>query len=162
MSHHALTMSVRRRIVSVVAVAGVFGIGALGGTAWASLGPGSGHGSTEPMRTVTLSATAGTPSTLLYPGGTGDVSLEVNNPNPFAVTLVGVTGTGTITPDAAHSSCTTTGVTFKNQTGLSTTIPGGVGDYRIDLPRAASMSASSSNGCQGATFSVPVAITVQR
>ena len=40
------------------------------------------------MLTVTVAATAGTPSTPLYPGGTGDVTLRVTNPNAYAVTLV--------------------------------------------------------------------------
>ena len=110
---HAPSMSTRRRLIAVLAVVGVladrgcrvgvlhvFGIGD------------AAHASTGTMSTVTLSATAGSPSTPLYPGGTGDVSLEVNNPNAYAVTLVSVTGNGTITADAGHSGCTTTGVTF--------------------------------------------------
>jgi len=114
------------------------------------------------MSTVTLNAVAGNPSTPLYPGGTGDVSLEVNNPNAYAVTLVSVAGNGTITPDAGHSSCTTTGVTFTNQSGLSTIIPASASGYQIRLPGAVSMGSSSSSGCQRATFSIPVTITVDK
>ena len=76
-------MSIRRRLVSVLTVVGVL---AAGGTAYAyftSSGSGSGHATTGTMSTVTLSATAGSPSTPLYPGGSGDVSLEVNNPNTY-------------------------------------------------------------------------------
>jgi hypothetical protein len=155
-------MSRRRGLVSVLVVVGVL---AVGGAAWAyftSHGSGSGHVSTGTMSTVTLNAAAGTPSTPLYPGGTGDVSLEVNNPNTFAVTLVSVAGSGTITADAGHSSCTTTGVTFTNQTGLSTTIPASASGYQIHLPGAVSMGSSSLSGCQGATFSIPVTITVDK
>ena len=154
-------MSSRRRLITILAVVGIL---AVGGAAWAyftSHGSGSGHGSTGTMSTVTLNATAGTPSTPLYPGGSGDVSLEVNNPNAYAVTLVSVTGSGTITP-IADPSCTTTGVTFTNQTGLSTTIPPSTSGYQIPLPGAVSMNSSSSNGCQGATFSIPVTITVEK
>ena len=121
---HTRSLSTRRRLVAVLAAVGVL---AVGGAAWAyftSSGSGSAHASTGTMSTVTLNAAAGTPSTPLYPGRTGDVSLEVNNPNAYAVTLVSVAGNGTITPDAGHSGCTTTGVTFTNQTGLTTTIPG--------------------------------------
>ena len=74
-------MSIRRRLVSVLTVVGVL---AVGGTAYAyftSSGSGSGHATTGTMSTVTLSATAGSPSPPLDPGGSGDVSLEVNNPN---------------------------------------------------------------------------------
>jgi hypothetical protein len=156
-------MSTRRRLVSVLAVVGVL---AVGGAAWAyftSHGSGTGHGSTGSMSTVTLSATAGSPSTSLYPGGTGDVSLEVNNPNAYAVTLVSVSGNGAITPDSGHlAGCTTTGVTFSNQSGLSTTIPASATNYPVHLSGAVSMSTSSSNGCQGATFTIPVTITVEK
>jgi hypothetical protein len=154
-------MSMKRRLVTLIAVMGVL---ALGGVAWAHFtasGSGSGQATAGTIDTVTLSASAGTPSTPLYPGGTGDVSLEVNNPNHYAVTLVSVTSDGTITPDANHSSCTTTGVTFTNQNGLSTIIPASASNYRIDLAGAVSMGSSSSSGCQGATFSIPVTITVE-
>jgi hypothetical protein len=150
------------RLIAALTVVGVL---ALGGVAWAyftSSGTGSGHGSTGTMSTVALSATAGTASTPLYPGGTGDVSLEVNNPNSYAVTLVSVSGDGTITPDAGHSACTTTGVTFSYQSGLSTTIPASTTNFPVHLSGAVSMSTSSSNGCQGATFSIPVTITVHK
>jgi hypothetical protein len=157
-------MSTRRRLIAVLAVVGVL---AVGGAAWAyftSHGSGSGHASTGTMSTVTLSATAGSASTPLYPGGTGDVSLEVNNPNSYAVTLVGVALKvgGSITPDAGHSACTTTGVSFTHQTGLSIPIPAGATNYQIHLSGAASMGSSSLSGCQGATFSIPVTITVEK
>jgi hypothetical protein len=160
----APSLSTRRRVIAVLAVVGVL---AVGGASWAyftSHGSGSGHGSTGTMSTVTLSATAGSASTPLYPGGTGDVSLEVNNPNSYAVTLVSVAlkAGGSITPDAGHSGCTTTGVTFTNQSGLSTTIPAGVTNHQVHLSGAVSMGPSSLSGCQGATFSIPVTITVEK
>ena len=86
----------------------------------------------------------------------------MNNPNSYAVTLVSVASNGTVTHDAGHPSCMTTGVTFTNQTGLSTTIPAGVTSYQIHLPGAVSMGSSSSSGCQGATFSIPTTITVEK
>ena len=78
------------------------------------------------------------------------------------MTLVSVSGNGTITPDSGHSACTTTGVTFTSQTGLATTIPASATNDQIDLNGAVSMNTSSSNGCQGATFSIPVTITVDK
>jgi hypothetical protein len=71
-----------------------------------------------------------------------------------------VTGSGTITADAAHPGCTTTGVTFADQAGLNTAIAGS-GTTLVHLPGAAAMSTASSNGCQGATFSIPVSISVR-
>jgi predicted ribosomally synthesized peptide with SipW-like signal peptide len=148
-------------IMSVVGL--VVGLGA--GAAYAyftSSGHGTGSASAGTMQTVMIAAVTATPGTALLPGGTGDVTLKVTNPNSYATTLVSVSGTGgTITADSGHPGCTTTGVTFTNQTGLSITIPAGT-TTTVDLPGAAAMSAASSAGCQGATFSIPVTIAVHK
>jgi hypothetical protein len=132
------------------------------GTAFAyftTSGAGAASASTGTMLTVTLAATAGTPSTPLYPGGTGDVTLRVTNPNGYVVTLVSVAGTGgTIT---ASNGCSPTGVTFTDQAGLNIPIAAS-GTTQVDLPGAAAMDATSANACQGATFSIPVTITVRK
>jgi predicted ribosomally synthesized peptide with SipW-like signal peptide len=156
-------MRFRSFFLIMSAVGLVVGLGA--GAAYAyftSTGHGTGSASAGTMQTVTIAAVTVPPGTALVPGGTGDVTLKVTNPNGYAVTLVSVTGTGaTITPDSGHPGCTTTGVTFTNQTGLSTTIPAS-STATIDLPGAATMSVASSAGCQGATFSIPVTITVHK
>jgi hypothetical protein len=72
--------------------------------------------------------------------------------------VTAVTGNGTITPDGGHSGCTTTGVTFTDQTGLTIDISAN-SDATTTLTGAASMSNSSLNACQGATFTVPVSLT---
>jgi len=155
----------RRRLSLLVAPVVCVAVGSVAGGAYGyftSTGKTTGSASTGTMQTVTVSAATVTPSTPLLPGGSGDVTLKVTNPNSFAVTLISVTGTGgTITADSGHSGCTITGVTFASQTGLSTTIPA-ASTTTVDLPGAASMSTTSSAGCQGATFSIPVTIAVQK
>jgi hypothetical protein len=99
---------------------------------------------------------------LLPAGPAADVTIKVNNPNSFAVTITNVAGNGPITPDTGHPSCTTTGVTFTNQTGLSDTVPANSTNDSIDLAGTASMSANSLSGCQGATFTIPLTVTVQK
>jgi len=152
-----------RRVLAAALAAAVLGMAA--GAAYAyftATGSGAGSASAGTLQTVTISATAGSPTTPLLPGETGDVVLEVSNPNAFAVTLVSVTGSGTITVDGAHSGCNPSAVTFTSQTGLSISIPASSTDYQVDLPGAASMSAAAANACQGATFSIPVTITVEK
>ncbi len=140
-------------------------VGLASGAAYAyftASGTGTGSASVGAVQTVTISSATVSPSTPLVPGGSGDVTLEVTNPDGAAVTLVSVVGTGgTVTADSGHPGCTTTGVTFTSQTGLSAVIQPGT-TAPIDLPGAASMSTASSPGCQGATFSIPVTITVQQ
>jgi hypothetical protein len=69
-----------------------------------------------------------------------------------------VTGNGTITPDSGHSGCTTTGVTFTDQTGLTLDVAASTAT-QFTLNGAASMSNASLNACQGATFTIPVTLT---
>jgi hypothetical protein len=126
-----------------------------------SSGAGTGSASTGTMQTATLAATTDSPNTPLLPGGAADVTLKVTNPNSFAVTLVSVTGTGTITADGGHTGCTTTGVAFTDQAGLTISIPAS-GTTSVHLAGAAAMSAASSSGCQGATFTIPVTIAVHK
>jgi hypothetical protein len=155
-------MRYRSYLLIMSAVGLIIGLGS--GVAYAYFtgsGKGTGSASIGTMQPVTLVSATVAPSTLL-PGGTGDVTLKVKNQNSFAVTLVSVTGTGvTITADTGHPGCTTTGVTFTNQTSLNTSIPAST-TATIDLPGAAFMSTASSAGCQGATFSIPVTITVHK
>ena len=149
----------------LVAATAALALGIGGGGAFAyftSHGSGTGAATTGTLGAVTIESATTSPTTVLVPGGTGDVVLDIENTNSYAVTLVSVTGTGgTINADAGHASCTTTGVTFTDQTGLSTTLPGSNQTTVVHLSGAASMSAASSNGCQGATFSIPVTITVK-
>jgi hypothetical protein len=156
---------VRRRTVLLMLPGAALAVGLAAGAAYAyfaSTGRGPGSASIGTMQTVTLVSATGTTTTPLLPGGSGDAIVKVTNPNAFAVTLVSVAGTGgTITADSGHSTCTTTGVTFTSQTGLSTAIAAGT-TVTVDLPAAVAMSTASSAGCQGATFSIPVTITVQR
>ena len=133
--------------------------------AWTSNGSGSAYtkaGSASPLTTVDVSAST---TATLYPSQSGDVVVRVKNPNPYAVRVTGVALNGAnsdITADSGHASCTTTGVSFTNQTGLSLDVPaksGGVdGEAQATLTNAASMSNASVNGCQGATFTIPVTL----
>jgi hypothetical protein len=155
-THHRL------RTLIVLSAAGLI-TGLSAGAAYAYFTtPGNGIGSAAvgSMQAVTIAATTATPGNPLLPGGSGDVTLEVTNPNPFPVTLLSVTSSGTITADASHPGCTTTGVTF-SQTTVNKAIPAS-STTTIDLKGAAAMDTTSSDGCQGAAFSIPVTITVQK
>jgi hypothetical protein len=150
-------MRFRKSLVAAAAVPVSLGAG-VAFAYFTSTGSGTAAASTAAMQAVTVAAATGTPSNPLYPGGTGDVVLKVTNPNSYAVTLVRVAGSGTIT---AGNGCSPTGVTFTDQTGLSIPIAASA-TTQVDLPSAAAMQATSASTCQGATFSIPVTITVQK
>jgi len=152
-----------RRIVGILAAVSVACGAGMVYAAWTTNGTGDAcakAGTAAAISTVDVSAST---TATLYPGVSGDVLIKLRNPNPYPVTVTAVTGNGTITPDAGHSGCTTTGVTFTNQTGLTLNVPaksGGVdGELQTSLTNAASMSNASLNACQGAVFTIPVTLS---
>jgi len=108
--------------------------------------------------TVEATVAGDTPNSLLQPGGTADVLLRVHNSNTVSAHVVAVALNGTITATGGIGSCTNPGVSFTNQTGLSISVAAGT-TVVVDLPAAASMSTSAPSGCQGASFSIPVALS---
>ena len=154
---------VSRKLAVVTAMVAFAAVG-LVYAAWTTNGTGSAYskaGTAQALSTVDVSAST---TATLYPGGpAGDVTIRVSNPNTYPVTVTGVTDAGSITADAGHASCTTTGVSFTNQTGLSIAVPAKSGstngEAQATLAGAASMSNASVNGCQGATFTIPVTLS---
>lgn len=122
-------------------------------------GQGSGESGSGTMQPVTVSALVGgdVPSTTLRPGGTADVILRVSNPNSYAVTIVSVAGNGPMSASGGQGTCTTSGVTFAGASGLAVSVAASA-TVLVRLAGAASMDAASPNGCQRATFSIPVAV----
>lgn len=142
-----------------VAVAVLLGTG-LASAAWLSSGGGTatarGDGALPPT-TTTVAGSAITTG-LLYPGGSGNVRITVNNPNLYPVTVTAIASNGSPTASGGSGSCTATGVS------LTTASPGirvpAQGTLTFDLSNAATMSNASDNGCQNATFTVPVTVSV--
>lgn len=155
-----------KRIGKILVAALVFAAVAAGaGVAsayWSASGTGSGVASTGDMDAVTIeSATAGDASGApLYPGSTGDVVLKVDNPNSFAVHVVDILQVEgeDITGHDGTGSCDTTGVTYTAPSSVADIPPGA---STITLPGAVAMDSSSDDGCQGATFEIPVTLTVK-
>ncbi|HEY8754335.1 MAG TPA: hypothetical protein VIM40_11900 [Arthrobacter sp.] len=133
---------------------------------WATVGAGSGAATNGTMETVTVEAlVAGdSPQTTLVPGGTADAAVRAHNPNGYAVQVYAIRGNGAATADANHPGCATTGVTFVDPAAPlapAVSIPAN-SSVLITLPGAATMSAASSSGCQGATFSLPVTLEARK
>ena len=152
----------RKKGIRKLALATIFTVVAIAGSvavaAWVTNGTGSGYakaGTAQALTTVDVSAT--TPATL-YPGVTGNVTLRISNPNPYAVQVTDVTGSGAITSSAGAACNASTGVTFTDQTGLSLSVPAS-GAATFTLNNAVAMSNASDNSCQGAVFTIPVALT---
>lgn len=122
-------------------------------------------GASQPL---TTDSTVGTITAKLYPGGpAGDVKVHINNPNSFPVTVTGYTydNSRDITVTGADGpNCTgnpnTTGVSFTNVSGRTDSVAAN-SDATVLLSGKASMSNSSNNDCQNATFGIPLTLTAQ-
>ena len=139
---------------------------ALAGTAqafWQATGAGTGTGTTGATTEVILGP--GSPSSAMYPGGTGNVVLIITNPNTAPVFIGSLAldtgqGTGGFSVDAGHAGCSVTALTFTTQTnaGAGWTVPakaGAVdGTLSVTLTNALALDAGAANACQGATSTV--------
>lgn len=152
----------RMPLVLGAVVALVVGIGA--GTAFSFIttsGRGSGTATVRTVQSVTVVEASGTPTHRLYPGATGDLLVKLDNPNSYPVNIVSITGNGTVTGTGGVGTCTTTGVTVATGTGFPIAVAPG-NNVSVVVPKAVSMDTTSDSGCQGATFQVPVTITVHK
>ena len=165
-----------RRRLAVVGVGVTAAAVAIGGTAfafWTSTG--SGSGSALVAHAQLVSVAGGSNNALsLYPGANADIAVQVTNPNPYPVTITGVTAgdPANITGSGACAG-TATGVTFKwtTKTGLSVNVAanGGVANLLITgtgSPNsgAITMSNSSDPACgttNGLTLGIPVTVVAQ-
>jgi hypothetical protein len=141
--------------------------GALAGGAyayWSSHGSGSGTVSVGAPLSVTVEAASGTPSSTLLPSGTADLLVQVTNPNAYPVTIVRISQnlSGTVSVNGG-TGCTApnAGVSVPTQVGLTVSVAPGP-SVVVHIPGGASMTSGSASGCQGASFQIPVTLTVQR
>jgi hypothetical protein len=151
-------LSRKRRFIGAAVTILVLGVAGLVYAAWTATGSGSGYAKATSAQALTTVDVSASTSATLYPGATGDTKIQIHNPNPYPVKVTDIAKTGAITADGSHATCVTTGVTFDNQTGLNIAVPAN-NDTTSTLTGTAHMDNTSDNGCQGATFTIPVSIT---
>ena len=151
-------VSANRRLLGIgMTLVGLIAIG-LVYAAWTATGGGQGYAKATNAQALTTVDVSASTSATLYPGADGNVLVRISNPNAYPVRVTGVSGSGSITADAGHPACVTTGVTYTDQTGLTIDVPGGA-QTQTTLTGSAHMSNASDNGCQGATFTIPVSLS---
>jgi hypothetical protein len=169
------TTTVLRRRVGVVA--GVFVLlfgGSVAVASWTATG--TGQGSARAASVSGLVVTAGSPLGALYPlpadttpatgygsGTVGSVSTTVANPNPFPVTITSVTVGSVTSSPLGGRTCAAGSVlpTSSAPIALSppVTLAAGSAPTAVTVPGALYMVSTAEDGCQGASFSVPVTVT---
>jgi hypothetical protein len=154
----------RRRFWVLASMVAALTVGLGGGAAYGffvSAGAGSGTATVGTTAPVTVLEATGTITNELYPGTTGDLLVTLDNPNTYPVAITAIAGNGTVTGAGGVGSCTTTGVSVPSQSGLNISVASGSSVSAV-IPGAVSMGAASDTGCQGATFQVPVTLTVHK
>jgi len=151
-------MVMRRKRVAAVIVVAVLCMAASAAAYFTTAGSGSGTAGLGSSRPVTIAA-GSTPSTPLVPGGDGDVTARISNPNPYAVhvgSLALDASQGTDGFDASPPGCNLgDALAFTTQTngGAGWEIPAN-GTLDLDLAGSLRMTTDASNACQGARFTV--------
>ena len=159
--------SLRRRAGVVAAVTLLLTGGGIAVASWTATGTGAARAASV----TALVVSAGSPLGGLYPipaagygsGTPGSVATTVANANPFPVTITSATiGSVTTTPlggqtCADGSVLPTTGSPIAVNPPV--TLPAGSGPTAVTVPGALYMVSTAEDGCQGASFSVPVTVT---
>lgn len=142
---------------------------AVGGAAYgyfAASGSGTGTASAEIQPVSVLPAT-GTPSNDLYPGGTANLRVTIDNTNGFAVTIVAIAqDTTTALGVTGGNGCTKTNAevsvpTNTSPTGTPTLVLAGHTTKSLTIVTGATMGTTSATGCQTASFHIPLTVTVR-
>jgi hypothetical protein len=161
--------SVKRAIVVGTAIAAV-GVVGISYASWdaSTTGAAQAQAQTGTKLVVTAAATDAT----LYPGATGDAYIKIENGNKYPVRVSEITwkpSNGVAATPLAGSTCNNTGVYFGDFSNGPVGTGGVLANLALDLKagqtqtftlkNAVHMINNSENGCQGATFSIPVAVT---
>jgi hypothetical protein len=156
---------VRRKklLISVTgAAAGIVLSAGIAAAVWSASGSGNAGAAATVAQGLTVTAVTPTGANAnLYPGGpAGSVAFSVANPNPYAVTI---TGFAWGTPSSnTTSTCPNTNISVDTNAPKTPNISIPANDtagLTIVEPGVLDLAHSAPDGCQGATFNVPLTIT---
>jgi hypothetical protein len=144
-----------------IGVATVIGLGSTAAwAAWTANGSGTGRAQAGRALEISTVATTGN-ATPLFPGGVGDLLVNVKNPNPFPIRVNTVVPGESITADRQHADAGCKGAAIGVSTDRWVAVGLAVGpeaSAQFTLAGAIRMGNGSVDACQGAVFSVPVVL----
>jgi hypothetical protein len=150
----------RRTVLAGTATA--LALGVVVGTAFAfvrATGSKAASGKVGHPAAIIVEHATGTVSSVLFPGADADLALTLTNPNTGTAKVTGIAQDGTVSVSGG-TGCTKTNaaVTVRTLTGLSVTLAHGT--HSVTVVTGAAMGSAAVTGCQGATFHIPVTVTV--
>jgi hypothetical protein len=156
-------MKLRRIPVIIAASVATVGIGTgVAFAVWTVGGSGSGAGAATVAQSLTVTAvTPSGPGATLYPGGpAGQVYFQVANPNPFAVTITGLSWGTPVSTDTTACASSNVSVDANAPTTASISIPANAtAGTAYQINGVLDLAHTAPNGCQGVGFIVPVTVT---
>lgn len=153
----------KKLIIGIAAVTGALGAGSgVAFAVWTIGGSGSGTGAATIASSLTVTAYTPTGAAAnLYPGGpAGQVDFQVANPNPFAVTITGVTWGSPASTNT--TSCATSNIALDGSapTTVSISVPANATAGTVyNVPGVLDLAHTATNGCQGVAFTIPMTVT---
>ncbi|MGH9101254.1 MAG: hypothetical protein ACRDV8_13625 [Acidimicrobiales bacterium] len=160
---HASSRRAWRHAAAVGGAAVALTLGLGSGAAWAyfaASGTGTGQGAVGKIQPLTLPLPAtGAPGSALFPGGSADLHLYVTNPNTSPVDITGLAINGTVIVKGGNGCSATNATLSVTSTALDIKVTPGTSS--VTVPTGISMGVASFTGCQSATFSVPLTVTVR-
>lgn len=131
---------------------------------WSASGSGTGTGGAKVAQGLTVSGISqiNGSGAALYPGGpAGWVYITVTNPNPYAVTITGLSW-GTPTSNNT-TACPSSNISLDANAPTTTSIPipanATAGATYYSINNVLDLSHSAPDGCQGVLFNAPVTVT---
>lgn len=153
----------RRFAVTVVVVSTLLVTG-VAFAAWLATGFGAAYskaGKVVPLSTKDVSATV---TESLFPGGDGNLAIQIHNPNPFPVDVWYMEQVGpAVVESAGIGTCEVFDIRLNDPNGDGKYPVGqviaGRDDLDADFQDAVHMGEGTEDGCQGATFEIPITMT---
>lgn len=142
-----------RQKLAALALAGLVLGGGVALAQWSATGVG--RGGVLAGTPVDVTVTGGEAPADLYPGATGDLAAELDNPNAYAIRFTSVAG-GSVTPSSP--SCPSNAVALVPGP-VDLVVPAGADDHPAVLDDVVAMDRSAPDGCQAVTFAIEVDLT---
>jgi len=155
-------MKSKRFVISVVSVTVVSALTAgIAFAVWSATGSGSGAGAAAVAQSLTvIPQTPSGAGASLYPGGpAGPVYFTVQNPNPYPVTITGVSWsspTSTLTSQCASSNVS---IDANAPTTVNLSVPANATSPLLSVAGVLDLAHSAGPGCQGVAFDVVMNVT---
>jgi hypothetical protein len=156
-----MKMSKRLAIGTAITVAGLGAGTGVAFAVWTSTGTGNGAGGALAAQSLIVTAvTPGGSGSSLYPGGpAGWVYFTVQNPNPYAINITGLSWGTPISTNTTACPSANISLDANAPTTLDFPVAANSTTGALQIDNVLDLAHSAPNGCQGVTFTVPVTIT---